>query len=76
MERQPLSHLFNRIQLLTPKYVEEVMLFVDFLISKQQNKHSHENHKRTKVLLSDIEPLSIPVNQVIISRSKMYDERI
>ena len=66
--------LSQRIQLLQHKDIEELLLFIDFLISKHQTTIPLK--KPSDRLLTDLERIPVPVNHIIIDRSNLYDDRI
>jgi hypothetical protein len=72
-----LVNLTEQIAFLNPKNLEELQLFVEFLLQKQQ-KTAKTPPKRSKkiVLLADMYPIVIPVSDYIIQREDIYENRI
>ncbi len=68
--------LHKQIQLLDEKSLSELRLFVEFLLTKQQ-KTVRRNGKKTEKrrILADMEPIPIPVDNVIIDRADIYEDR-
>lgn len=76
-----LSSDFNltwQLQLLNQQSLEELRLFVAFLLQKQQSPLVPKNDKPAapKKLLADLKPIAVPVNHVIIDRAELYEDRI
>lgn len=67
------AQLTRQIQNLDVRSLEELRLFVDSLLKKQ-----HKNGKKTtsKTLLADMERIPIPVNDIIVDRADLYEDRI
>ncbi len=67
----------QQIEFLNHRNLEELRLFVEFLLNKQQKdvKNTPKRKKRT-ALLADIQPIVIPVSDYIIQRDNIYEDRI
>ncbi len=68
--------LTYEIQNLDLKSLEELRLFIDTLLKKQKqpDKKSNKNAPK-KTLLADMERIPIPVNNIIIDRAELYENR-
>lgn len=68
--------LTERIRLLNPEQLAELRLFVDFLLNKTQiSANKNGGHSPVKVL-DDLKRIPVPVDNVIIDRAILYDDRI
>ncbi|MBC7774516.1 MAG: hypothetical protein H7246_03685 [Phycisphaerae bacterium] len=69
--------LTHEIQNLDLKSLEELRLFIETLLKKQKqpDKKSDKNAPQ-KTLLADMERIPIPVNNIIIDRAELYENRI
>jgi len=69
--------LTHQVQNLDAKSLEELRLFIERLLKKQKKngKKSNKNPAK-KTLLADMERISIPVNNNIIDRADLYENRI
>ena len=75
----PEMELTERIRLLNPQQLDELRLFVEFLLSKSTKPAKNVDEKKrypTKRLLSDLERIPVPVDNVILNRTAIYDDRI
>ena len=69
--------LNQQIAFLNPKHLEELQAFVEFLLTKQQKKAKPlPKRKKKPMLLADIQPIAIPVNDYIIQRDNIYEDRL
>jgi hypothetical protein len=68
--------LNQELAFLSPQHLEEVRLFVAFLLSKQQktNKPANKRKQKTDILVG-LQPINIPVNNHIIQRDELYEDR-
>jgi hypothetical protein len=68
--------LNQELAFLSPQHLEEVRLFVAFLLSKQQtgNKPTKKRKQKTDIL-TGLQPINIPVNNHIIERNDLYEDR-
>jgi hypothetical protein len=64
----------QQIELLNHKHLDELNLFIEFLITKQKKEVKKKPFK--KPLLADIQALPIPVSEFIIHRDEIYESRI
>lgn len=72
-------NLSGQLQLLNPQSLEELRLFVAFLLQKQQQAAPTPRKRKpaaSKKLLADLKPIAVPVNHVIIDRAELYEDRI
>ncbi len=69
--------LTQQIEFLNHRHLEELHLFVEFLLNKQQKEAKNEpKRKKRMMLLADIQPLAMPVSDYIIQRDDIYEDRI
>lgn len=69
--------LTHEIQNLDLKSLEELRLFIEKLLKKQkQSSEKKDKNIPKKPLLADIERIPIPVNNIIIDRAELYENRI
>jgi hypothetical protein len=67
----------QQIEFLNRRHLEELHLFVEFLLSKQQKEvKSIPKRKKSVMLLADIQPIAMPVSDYIIQRDDIYEDRI
>jgi hypothetical protein len=68
--------LNQELAFLSPQHLEEVRLFVAFLLSKQQkSKKSNIKRKQKTAILVGLQPINMPVDNHIIQRNEIYEER-
>ena len=69
--------LTHEVQNLDVKSLEELRLFIENLLKgrKKTGKKSGKNAPQ-KTLLADMERIPIPVNNIIIDRAELYENRI
>ena len=65
--------LTHEIQNLDLKSLEELRLFIERLLKKQKKS---SNNPAKRALLADMERISIPVDNIIIDRADLYENRI
>jgi hypothetical protein len=67
----------QQIEFLNHRHLEELHLFVEFLLNKQK-KEVKQTPKRKKrvMLLADIQPIAMPVSDYLIQREDIYEDRI
>ena len=71
-----IPYITQQINFLNPQHLEELRLFVEFLMTKQQKAvKEHPKPKETK-LLGGLNTLDIPVSHYIIQRADIYEDRI
>ena len=69
--------LTHEIQNLDLKSLEELRLFIEKLLKKQkQPSEKKDKNIPKKPLLADMERIPIPVNNIIIDRAELYEDRI
>ncbi|MBK6996687.1 MAG: hypothetical protein KA138_13055 [Saprospiraceae bacterium] len=69
--------LTHQVQNLDVKSLEELRLFIERLLKKQKkNGKKSTNNPAKKTLLADMERIPIPVNNIIIDRADLYENRI
>jgi hypothetical protein len=65
--------LNQELAFLSPQHLEEVRLFVAFLLSKQQTSNKPSKKRKQKAdLLTGLQPINIPVNNNIIERNGLF----
>ena len=68
--------LIQQIQLLQPDNLDELRLFIEFLLSKQKKVvRKKKVDKPRRQLLSGMKPILVPVDNVIIDRASIYEDR-
>lgn len=70
-----INQINQQIGYLDARHLEELQLFVEFLLIKQRQAKVYSKQKQ-KRLLTDIEPIDIPVGDYTIQRDEIYDSRI
>lgn len=68
--------LTEKIAYLNHKHLEELQLFVEFLLNKQQKQSTVLPVMQKRRLLSGIQPIHIPVSEHIIQRDSLYEDRL
>jgi hypothetical protein len=69
--------LTRQIQNLDVQSLEELRLFVEQLLNKQKINTKKNGEKAPgKTLLADMERIPIPVNNIIVDRADLYEDRI
>ena len=71
-----LPQITQQIGFLNAQHLEELNLFVQFLMSKQQRVTKTRTKLKKAKLLNNMQPLNIPVSHYIIQRDMIYDDRI
>lgn len=66
--------LAKQLAKLNAQNIEELQLFVEFLLNRQEQKKKKTTHK--KEVLSDLETIVISVDEVILDRETLYENRI
>ena len=69
-------YLTQQIKFLNPQHLEELNLFVEFLMNKQQKIAKEQPKPKGGKLLGDINSLDIPVSHYIIQRDDIYEDRL
>lgn len=72
------AQLTRQIQNLDAQALEELRLFIEQLLKKQK-KNALKNGQKVvgkQPLLADIERIPIPVNNIIVDRAELYDDRL
>ncbi|MCU0339379.1 MAG: hypothetical protein MUE30_05820 [Spirosomaceae bacterium] len=70
-----INHINQQMAYLNARHLEELALFVEFLLLKQEQTQIQELKPQENVL-SDIQRIDIPVSHHIINRADLYDNRI
>ena len=65
----------QHVELLSQKDIENIQLFIDFLVRKQKITFQKVEKTKPKKLLFDMERIAIPVNNIIINREDIYNKR-
>lgn len=68
------AQLLEQIKLLSPAQIEELRLFVEFLLTKPQLKATATQSPH--VPLQGLQRIAVPVNEVILNRADIYEDRI
>ena len=68
-------NLAQQVALLDSRNLEDLRLFVEFLLSRQQNPKKRKKVRARRVL-ADMETIPMSVNNVLIDREALYDNRI
>jgi Protein of unknown function (DUF2281) len=71
-----LPYLTQQIKFLSPQHLEELHLFIEFLMNKQQKAIKEVPKPKGTKLLGDIMPLDMPVSDYVIQRDMIYEDRI
>ena len=71
------ASITQQIEFLNARHLDELQLFIAFLMTKQRKETQQEEQPVSKrpQLLADIQPLSIPVSDYIIQRDNIYEDR-
>jgi hypothetical protein len=72
------THITQQIGHLNTRYLDELSLFIEFLMTKQHKETQQKVKPKTKQvkLLADLQPLSMPVSDYIIQRDTLYEDRL
>jgi hypothetical protein len=72
------THITQQIGHLNTRYLDELSLFIEFLMIKQQKETQQKVKTKTKKikLLADLQPLPMPVSDYIIQRDTLYEDRL
>jgi hypothetical protein len=72
------AQLTRQIQQLDAQTLEELRLYIEqLLVARWENKtQSKKKRPAGKRLLTDMERIPIPVNNVCLDRGELYDDRI
>jgi len=68
------AQLLERIRLLTPKQLEELRLFVEFLLTKPQLAKYAQPEPETPLI--GLQRIAVPVDDVVLNRAEIYEDRI
>ncbi|MFN7119316.1 MAG: hypothetical protein ACK4TA_21135 [Saprospiraceae bacterium] len=68
------ARLMEKIQLLNAQQIAELQLFIEFLLAKPALRAKLEEKPNTP--LQGLQRIPVPVNEVIIDRSSIYEDRI
>ena len=71
-----IPYITQQINFLNPQHLEELRLFVEFLMTKQQKTVKEQQKPKGTKLLGDLNTLDIPVSHYIIQRDDIYEDRI
>ncbi len=68
-----IAQLSQQMEFLNAGHLEDIRLFVEFLINKQQTISNKQvkTKKRSKIL-ADMQPIDMPVSNFIIQRDDIY----
>lgn len=72
-------NLARQIQRLNKQHLQELQLFVTFLLSKQQGASVALDSRKvvnSNILLADLESIPLPVNNFIVDRAELYGDRV
>ena len=70
-----IPYITQQINFLNPQHLEELRLFVEFLMTKQQKTVKEQQKPKGTKLLGDLNTLDIPVSHYIIQRDDIYEDR-
>lgn len=72
-----IAQLSQQMEFLNAQHLEDIRLFVEFLINRQQQASNKQvkSKKRSKIL-ADMQPIDMPVSNSIIQRDDIYEDRI
>ena len=72
------AQISQQIELLNNRHLDELKLFIEFLMSKKQKEIQQKNKSKSNPpkLLADLKPLAIPVSHYIIQRDSIYEDRL
>lgn len=68
-------NLAQQVALLDSRNLEDLRLFVEFLLSRQQNLKKRKKTRARRVL-ADLETIPMSINNVLIHREALYDNRL
>ena len=71
-----IPYITQQINFLNPQHLEELRLFVEFLMTKQQKAVKEQQKSKGAKLLGGLNTLDIPVSHYIIQRDDIYEDRI
>ena len=71
-----IPYITQQINFLNPQHLEELRLFVEFLMTKQQKAVKEQQKPKGTKLLGGLNTLDIPVSHYIIQRDDIYEDRI
>jgi hypothetical protein len=71
------AQITQQIEFLNTRYLDELSLFIEFLMTKQQKEIQPKVKPKSKnKLLADMQPLAMPVSDYIIQRDTIYEDRL
>jgi hypothetical protein len=70
------AQITQQIEFLNTRYLDELSLFIEFLMTKQQKETQQKVKPKSKNLLADMQSLAIPVSDYIIQRDTLYEDRL
>jgi hypothetical protein len=72
------AQITQQIAFLNTQHLNELSLFIEFLMAKQQNENNPKLNPKVKKpkLLSGMQTLAIPVSDYIIQRDNIYEDRL
>lgn len=78
MMKTDIAQITQQITFLDTRQLDELSLFIEFLISKQkkESKKKAKTESKKPMLLADMQPLAIPVSQYIIQRDSLYEDNL
>lgn len=68
------ARLIEKIQLLNAQQIAELQLFVEFLLTKPELRAKLE--EKANMPLQGLQRIPVPVNEIIIDRASIYEDRI
>jgi hypothetical protein len=71
------AQITQQIAFLNTQHLNELSLFIEFLMTKQQKETKQKAKPKIKEikLLADMQPLIMPVSNHIIQRDTIYEDR-
>jgi hypothetical protein len=72
------AQITQKIEFLNTRYLDELSLFIEFLMVKQQKEKQQKIKPKSKKtnILADMQPLVMPVSDFIIQRDTIYEDRL
>jgi hypothetical protein len=72
------AQITQKIEFLHTRYLDELNLFIEFLMVKQQKDKQEKIKPKSKKIniLADMQTLAMPVSDFIIQRDTIYEDRL
>jgi hypothetical protein len=72
------AQITQQIEFLNTRYLDELSLFIEFLMVKQQKEKQEKIKPKSKKIniLADMQTLAMPVSDFIIQRDTIYEDRL